>query len=232
MIDFNTTNLVLVAYPNYAGGKFLINSLGLSDQACLQHSVLAQLQLDDRLPPSDKLKFLLARLNGSHYFWDDLGLGCLQLFGRHDEFGTTFGGRTNDTQLPEYIIRLLSSKLKLFKACHTASQLSNLAQRWPNAPIVLLKNSADVARYRKRNNIDAVKINEQAIYQQVTNINRTYIEWDCNNFFNFDKFDSSLKIMYNSLGLNDYDRNQVKQLFDEYHWAWDSTRDLVEYEKT
>ena len=34
--NFNTNKLIIVAYPMGAGGKFLINCLGISEDACLQ----------------------------------------------------------------------------------------------------------------------------------------------------------------------------------------------------
>lgn len=56
-MNFNTDKLIRVVYPSNAGGKFLINSLGLSKNCVFQHNIFAKTQL--AFPDKDfvKIKF-------------------------------------------------------------------------------------------------------------------------------------------------------------------------------
>lgn len=75
----NTTYLpnraVLVVYPPNAGGKFLINCLGLSCKAVLQDIDLINQQLQGLLTPKNKYDLLINRLKNVKDTWNDLQLG-------------------------------------------------------------------------------------------------------------------------------------------------------------
>ena len=82
MINFDTNNIVIVSYPANAGGKFLINCLGISDLAVFQDATLAEQQLDGKLSIDDKIEYLSNTvINSTKNNWNDLHLGCIQLFG-------------------------------------------------------------------------------------------------------------------------------------------------------
>jgi len=57
--NFNTSNLVVFQFPRYAGGKFVINCLGLSDNMVLQSRSLAQRQVDGTISLEDKKKYII-----------------------------------------------------------------------------------------------------------------------------------------------------------------------------
>lgn len=63
------------------GGKFLINCLGLGNNAVMQERNLARLQLDGKLSVANKFDNLIQRLENIGNKWNDLGLGCGQYFG-------------------------------------------------------------------------------------------------------------------------------------------------------
>ena len=112
-LDFSTSNMVVVAYPPWAGGKLLINALGLSTSGCLQHSVLARLQLDNNLSTEKKVNFLLGNLETSQSYWDDLGLGCVQLFGPQLDNSTI-------------VTDLIAKDIKFFKVAHNLKNLISI----------------------------------------------------------------------------------------------------------
>ena len=85
MIDFNTNRLIIVCYPRGAGGKFLINALGLSNGAVFQDNDLAMQQLSKLFTPEDKLAYIQTQVELITDQWTDLNLGCYQLFGMHNE---------------------------------------------------------------------------------------------------------------------------------------------------
>ena len=73
-------NIVMVCYPKWAGGKFLINCLGLSSGATLQHRQLALMDLRGDLDPGRKLQILQQRLwlEPKYQHWQDLKLGDIR----------------------------------------------------------------------------------------------------------------------------------------------------------
>jgi hypothetical protein len=87
----NGRNLVLVCYPNWAGGKFLINCLGLSINATLQDNRIAKKDLSNCLTSTDKFNLLTRRVSFHNPInqWGDIELGCYQLlnttFNKFDE---------------------------------------------------------------------------------------------------------------------------------------------------
>lgn len=42
MMTYNTDKLIRVVFPPFAGGKFLINSLGLSSDCLFQHELFSK----------------------------------------------------------------------------------------------------------------------------------------------------------------------------------------------
>ena len=81
MINFNSNKIIIVCFPKGAGGKFLINCLGLSNSCVFQHAELANLQLDGNFTLQDKLAYLHDKLNNMTEIWNDLDLHFLNLFG-------------------------------------------------------------------------------------------------------------------------------------------------------
>jgi hypothetical protein len=83
MIDRNYNKIILLCYPGGAGGNFLMNCLSLNDQCVFRDSNLAEKQLRSNFNVQDKISYLFTELEKSliHKNWNDLGLGCHQLFG-------------------------------------------------------------------------------------------------------------------------------------------------------
>ena len=72
--NYNTDKLVIVAYPIGAGGKFLINCLGISEDACLQDwelynltSIEKKALILDRMVATPKCPFCLHNVQKQLY---------------------------------------------------------------------------------------------------------------------------------------------------------------------
>lgn len=140
-INFDTDNLVIVCYLNYAGGKFLINSLGLNEKSVFQDSYLAQKQLDGEFSVDQKLNYLRTELKKPGG-WNDLNLGCQSLFG----IDTNLYLRYNEKIFPYFtfnniIQKLSNSSLKFFIAAHSITSLKQYIKQWRNAKIIIFENS-------------------------------------------------------------------------------------------
>ena len=74
-MNYETNRIIFVCYPPGAGGKFLINCLGLSSHAVLQHQNLIHFSTEQK---KLVLKDKITKHTGQ---WKDLGLGCNELLG-------------------------------------------------------------------------------------------------------------------------------------------------------
>lgn len=136
-VNFNSDKIVIVCFPQWAGGKFLINALGLSSGAVLQDANLATQDIKGLLSQKDKFNTLKNRLlNVNTDDWNDLDLGCVQLFG-------------DSVDLLEPIPTLSNSDYHFFIVAHGYEQFSLLYQHWKNAKIIVFDNPDKFIKYRR-----------------------------------------------------------------------------------
>jgi hypothetical protein len=120
----------------FAGGKFLINSIGLSDDAVFQSSSLINQQLQGDFGTNQKLKYLLDALADTPKQWDDLGLGENEIF---------------NGDIAVNLVKVFK-KHHIILGIHSIPELQNYLTTYPNALIVLFTNSAQFIEHR--NNMD------------------------------------------------------------------------------
>lgn len=140
MINYNTPNLIIACYPPGAGGKFLLNCLGLSQGVVLQDQMLATKQLNGELSSDDKFELLIDRLEYTKNVekqWTDLNLGCCRLFGKNYK-DIDITNITNDI-----ILRLSYSDTMFPVVGHSLTTTFNLSKLWPNAKILQLVNETN-----------------------------------------------------------------------------------------
>ena len=148
-IDFNSDRMIIFYYPAYAGGKFLINSLGLSNSVVFQDEWLARDQIEGNFPPDAKIDFLQKRFNEVNRKWNDLGLGCGQLFALNYTDYYNFTSETASSMLFSPIIKQLIKKNWYFcTVAHGDTDLSNYLRIWKNAKIVVFKNFSNFIKDR------------------------------------------------------------------------------------
>lgn len=143
MINFDTKNLVIVAYPPGAGGKFLINCLGLSGDAVLQDATLAGLDLDGKLTTDDKFNILKNKISYSQQTkeWNDLNLGCEQLFGKFNP---------GHPVIFRPIMAPLSQANRLFfLVAHNLEMLEYYKNKWKNAKIIKFDTPREFVELRQ-----------------------------------------------------------------------------------
>ena len=153
--------IVIICYPAGAGGNFLINCLSLTDQCVLRDAVLAETQLASGVDVVKKLKYFNTKLELSKKdkTWNDLGLGCEQLYG--------FSNLLYLTEYPEiiekkfnYIIpQLIEQKKYLFIVANTMQQLKATQNFWPNSQVIFFTEYAQFIQQRgyTKNSISNLK---------------------------------------------------------------------------
>jgi hypothetical protein len=137
--------IVIVCFPTGAGGKFLINNLGLNDQAVFQSAKLAQAQLDGNFSYQNKIDYLRNQLQQAAKIqkWDDLALGCSQLFGVNTMHYLTEYHEILSTRFDLVVKKTISKKLCLFVVAHNTLFLRSMLNFWPNARVIGFSNSKD-----------------------------------------------------------------------------------------
>jgi hypothetical protein len=148
MINFNTENLIIVCYPRHAGGKFLINCLGLSDNAVFQDSELVEKQLTGKFNVNDKFLYLRSKLQDTKNSWRDLDLGCNRLYGFRNLIYRLGPEIVKNLDFNSVIDELSNSNKKFFIVSHYPIEIWNHRRVWPNAKIIYFKNCANFMKFR------------------------------------------------------------------------------------
>jgi hypothetical protein len=177
-IDPSITQSIIACYPAFAGGKFLINCLGLSDNCVLQDRRLAQKQLDGKFWLDDKICYIRSKMDVAkqNLKRTDLDLGSGQLFGHTHETGNF-----NIT-----IDRVVNKNWYFCHGVHGLGQLKQRLKIWPNSKIIIFKNYKKFIEERVPGHvINTNKFDEEI--NLLTSDNMVY-EWDTEWYQDIDAF--------------------------------------------
>ena len=144
MIDYSYDKIVIVCYPPLAGGKFLINNLGLNNQAVFRDSVLAQRQIKGDFSYEDKLAYISTQLEDTvkNSEWNDLNLGCSQLFGSNAHHYL----HLESIYFLPIVQTIISKNLFLF---YDTTELVRELDLWKNAKVIGFTNFKNFIKERK-----------------------------------------------------------------------------------
>ena len=134
--------IVIVCYPPGTGGKFLINNLGLNDQAVFQDSKLVRLQINNNFSYDDKIAYIFSQFEKTlqNRRWNDLGLGCGQLFGVDAIDYQTIYPEIFSTRFNTVVKTIISKNLFLFVVAHDTLILRKQLDFWVNAKVIGFTN--------------------------------------------------------------------------------------------
>ena len=208
--NFQTSNIVLVVYRRQAGGKFLINCLGLSNQCYLQDMKLINQQRAGRLNQENKFNLLMSRLDefesalliNKNILWRDLRLGCAQVF-----------KYTSD------VVTISREDNLFFKVCHGKEAFDKDIKQWPNAQVIEFINSSKFVNWRYRPNYVFSDDNSRF---QVSNCK----VWDNNHYFDKTLTIESVKELYRSFGLSDFNAEYISKYYTKWIQVLDLQRKL------
>ena len=140
MVNYQSTNPVILQFTRFAGGKFIGQCLALSRHAVPQDKEMAKYLLENPTDYAYRVKCLTQTLPPS---LEEMGdwinkyeLGDTQLYGpAHQQWKTT------GIPVANVVTELLSnSNQKFFIVNHAYEALPNLLNVWPNATIILFTN--------------------------------------------------------------------------------------------
>jgi hypothetical protein len=212
----NTANLVIVTYPSWSGGKFLINCLGLSDQCYLQSAPLVERQKRNELTPADKLNLLIKRINIIEDVWNDLNLGCVQLFGHH---------KLNPPLFCPVINTLAQEDKLFFVVAHNKVIFKELIKIWPKGKVIFFNGSHNFIRWRMGDEFftgsdDFSTYQTQPDYpyhhRNLINVDTDITYWDADWYLDKDLFLARLQELYKKFNLTDYNQVLIETYYDNY----------------
>jgi len=200
-------NPVIVCYPGGAGGKFLINSLGLSRSAVFQDINLANAQLAGNLTSQDKFNYLINELNNVTTYWNDLNLGCGYITGINPQ-------------------QFIEKNLYLFLVAHNSQIMDQRISQWPNAKFIVFKNATEFILSRKNtyffkdvtvpnNSKTDIELIQRSIILRTKRLNNV-IWWDTNWYFSESNTLDNIENVYVELGLSDFNREFVKEYYNQW----------------
>jgi hypothetical protein len=173
--DYQSTNPIVVQFPRFAGGKFIMNCLALSRHCVPQDLEIAEHLIDNPGDYAYRLSSVMRTLPPASDMINWINcyeLGDRQLFGLVVRKWAQ--GTLDDSNINDITKRLSIANMKFFISCHSGpDQVSNLLKVWPRASIVMLVNhrkfSLISARLKSENdNVDAHAGNYcQSKYQQL-----------------------------------------------------------------
>ena len=215
MYNKNCKNLVLVSYPPFAGGKFIINTLGLSNGAFFQSINLVKKQLSNQFTRQEKLNYLLKKLNEAQCnTWRDLDLGCCQLF--FDKF--------DPRVFPKEINTITNNNTGLlFLVCHNVKTFNRLKELWPSAKHIHIINTNRFINFRLNLNLDFDRKNYPDLSQNFSEsddyyfLTRADLIWNQDCFLDIDIFLDKMNNLYHDLNLIDYDEQSIKKFYHAYY---------------
>jgi Fe-S cluster biosynthesis and repair protein YggX len=145
MVNFNTDKIILLRFPQFAGGNFICNCLGLSKHTMLKHRKHAQYLYDNPTDYDYRLNAVMSTLPTvdndktelkdwqTRYEWNDARLyPSVDL----DNWHQTGIASCHD----EFIAKLSNSNFDFFVLQHSYRMVENALKVWPNGRILQLIN--------------------------------------------------------------------------------------------
>ena len=194
--NYATNKLVIVAYPMGAGGKFLINCLGVSEASCLQDWELYD------LTSTEKKQLILDRLESTpNGTWNDLDLGCFKMFENNLDGITVEEIHSIDWEFQK-IVDISNGDKYYFQVTHNAQDYATLVNAFPNA-----------------RTINFIKCNQikRDIYNPTTDLNiESEFVFNVNNYNDMLATTTGILTFYKLLKLHDFDYDFIS----EYYTKW------------
>lgn len=149
--DFHNATPILIIHQSGAGGKTIGNLLAMGDNAVFMHNLCVKLQQQNRFSITDKLNFLLDRLEKSKTDknWNDLNMG--ESFFLTPEFESPIQKDYSDKFFYEEVKWLIESKTYFFLSAHNLQEIKVTLKMWPNAKIIILTNSYEFIVNKRKN---------------------------------------------------------------------------------
>ena len=135
--NFNSNGAIVLQFPRFAGGTFVINCLALSRYACFQNQEIVEYLLNHPADYEYRYQSIIKALPLTQQEMKKYDYGDFQLHGSaHAQWVQT--GEPHAELVNQMTTQLCNSDLHFFLVSH--SHPVNLLRVWPNAQVVVLVN--------------------------------------------------------------------------------------------
>lgn len=143
-IDFETSHSIIVNFSYGCTGKFIVNCLGLSDDAILLHHTLAEKQLAGDFNTKQKYQFLIDSLNAvdTTKKWNDLNLSGHAFLGiGADRYSSPSYLKIHDSwSYNSSVGPVTQAKKFFFYPEHYSHAIEGYLSIWKNSKIIFFNN--------------------------------------------------------------------------------------------
>jgi hypothetical protein len=208
---------IAVYYPCSAGGKFIINSLGLSKHCVLHDADLAQWELeqtDVNLLYNKKLEVILKTVPENAFD------GNWQKY----ELGSSWIKQKNSIQDPDPadLQKIINGSKHFCIVCHEFDQLQYILSRYPKTRVVKLTNYADwMILCKSKTRI--TDVDEKIIHWSFVDKNEIEsptVDWILvdidDSMKSMTKMQKQIQMLYSKLGFDDFDESRWCQYYIKY----------------
>jgi len=219
--NLDSSNLTIIWYHNYSGGKFMVNCLGLNDLALFPHDKLALLQMEGKFTVDDKLDYLLAQLGDIKKgdFWNDLNLSDNYFFGfdKRQYIDPWRGIHYNS-----FVKDVSNSDYRFFRASHDIKEVLAIKELWKNAKIVLFTHPHAYVEKRAKKDIkiqvyyNTLKHHEEHL-EELRKLPDVIYEFDVRRYESETETLDSVKELYEILNLPNYDREKLATYYNTWY---------------
>lgn len=125
-----------------SGGRFLMNSLSLSDGCVFPNEKLARLQINGKLNKNEKLKFLNLSISNTKKEWNDLNLKDVDWTGVDYDihFNLSLNEWRNFKYKKVFSNLTIKNEKYLFLNAHSIEELNTLRKIWKNSKVISFTN--------------------------------------------------------------------------------------------
>lgn len=146
-IDFSTDQMIIVNFPAFSGGKFIMNCLSLSKHAVPQNRKIAAHLVNHPTDYNYRLNAVLSTLPPVHDMksWrEKWEFGDTEFF--QGSFATSLDrwklNKNSNNDVDRLLVDIINNKMYFFVTCHGgAASMKSKIDVWPNAKIISLINS-------------------------------------------------------------------------------------------
>lgn len=149
--DFENATPILIIHQSGAGGKTIGNLLALGDNAVFMDNLCVKLQHQGHFTITDKLDFLLNRLEKSKTDknWNDLNMGESRFL--TPDFESPLTKDYSRENFYEEMRWVIDSKKYFFLSAHNLQEVKITLKIWPNCKIIFLTNSYEFIVNKRKN---------------------------------------------------------------------------------
>lgn len=228
-MNFNSPNVILVYYPAFAGGKFIINSLSLSRHCIIADPRFAEQDLAYSKFDDSFYKFKLDCVLKSLPSPDQIHNWRLYEFREwqfagimNNEYGSRSTADLKQHPFNPLLVRAVDSGRHHCFVSHYYDVTRGFKQVWTNAQIISLVNwnrFVKLAGKLKADSTDNIDAHLDYLLDHPSTLPWPALIYDVDHsIFSRENHLQAMQILYQALNWDDFDADLTGEYYDQYRW--------------